>query len=135
MAGSGMRFSRSGPPGARRRCPTHSAEPPEHAETPRPAQQPVQRSLFAGCHPLGGWHDKERPQHAHDARAERAGRVWVGTATPYSSNQVSSSLPAIVYAEASMKPLWRAGRRIQGTRARQRPRGWRDEHDAGLCHR
>ena len=87
MAGSGMRFSRSAPPGARRRCPTHSAEPPEHAETPRPAQQPVQRSLFAGCHPLGGWHDKERPQHAHDARAQCAGRNWVGPDTPHSRSQ------------------------------------------------
>ena len=42
MAGLEMRFSRSSPPGTRRRSPTHSAEPPKHAKRPRRALRPVQ---------------------------------------------------------------------------------------------
>ena len=42
----------------------------------------VQSAQSAGCHPLWPDHDDEPPWHAHHARAERAGRAWVGHDTP-----------------------------------------------------
>ena len=53
MAGSGMRFSRSRPPGARRSRPEYSIERPEHAETSRRAQRQARAVLSAGFHPSG----------------------------------------------------------------------------------
>ena len=53
MAGSGMRFSRSRPPGARRSRPEYSVERPEHAETSRRAQRQARAVLSAGFHPPG----------------------------------------------------------------------------------
>ena len=96
MVASGMRFSRSSPLGTRRRCPKHSTEPPEHAGWSRRARRPAHPPLFAGYTTLATHHDGGRPQHAHDVRAERVGRDWVGPDTPY-----SSSLPAVVYVAES----------------------------------
>ena len=61
-------------------------------------------------------HDYGRPQHAHDARAERAGRVWVGPDTPYSSSQ---SHAEVALASGHLC----AGRRIQATRGDGRAAG------------
>jgi hypothetical protein len=79
VAASKMRFSPSSPPGTRRRRPTHSGEPPKHAGGPRHPQHRVDPNGTLDTTPrpqLGG-----APEHAHHARAEHAGRDWVGLST------------------------------------------------------
>jgi len=80
MAASKMGFSPSSPPGARPRCPTHAGEPRKHAGGPRRPQHRVERSCPLDTTPLG---PSGRPEHAHHARAERAGRDWAGPGSTY----------------------------------------------------
>ena len=78
MAASKMRISPSSPPWyptemlyARRRA-TQARRRASAPTTPGGAE------LSAGYHPLD---PSGRPEHAHHARAERAGRDWVGLRT------------------------------------------------------
>ena len=65
-------------------------------------------------------------RRAAPARPRRARRAcWAGLGWGLTPRTAAPSRQSYI-----LKPLWRAGRRIQGTRARRRPRGWRD--DAGL---
>ena len=65
-------------------------------------------------------------RRAAPARPRRARQAcWAGLGWGLTPRTAAPSRQSYI-----LKPLWRAGRRIQGTRARRRPRGWRD--DAGL---
>ena len=64
-------------------------------------------------------------RRAAPARPRRARRAcWAGLGWGLTPRTAAPSRQSYI-----LKPLWRTGRRIQGTRARRRPRGWRD--DAG----
>jgi hypothetical protein len=157
VAGLEMRFSRSSPFGTRRSRPAHPGESPKHTGWPRRAQRAVQLGLSAGCHPPGWRPPYERPGHAHHARAERAGRDWVGLGSTYSAfpRQGAHGL----HLREGRAPPWRAVRRTRAPRIplrarhvpvvhaergreehgvrsyRPRPRGSRAEHGAHVCRR